>query len=152
MLKKLFIFQSSVFHSIQFKKRYLKILQLVHARNRPIRQLFLFNFSWSKKSTPLGEFDVYTKTFQNITHARRPLVVSLQSCSLLFPWTSKLKSVCLLLCSVLPGDDWFMDVAQEVVGMISGRGRAANGDREINSPTASVSAHSMSSFRSHGSS
>ncbi|VAH30343.1 unnamed protein product [Triticum turgidum subsp. durum] len=54
--------------------------------------------------------------------------------------------------SVLPGDDWFMDVAQEVVGMISGRGRAANGDREINSPTASVSAHSMSSFRSHGSS
>ncbi|KAM0913461.1 hypothetical protein ACQ4PT_012161 [Festuca glaucescens] len=54
--------------------------------------------------------------------------------------------------SVLPGDDWFMDVAQEVVGMISGKGRAANGDREIHSPTASVSAHSMSSFRSHGSS
>uniref|UniRef100_A0A0E0E8V1 Exocyst component Exo84 C-terminal domain-containing protein n=1 Tax=Oryza meridionalis TaxID=40149 RepID=A0A0E0E8V1_9ORYZ len=54
--------------------------------------------------------------------------------------------------SVLPGDDWFMDVSQEVVSMISGKGRAANGDREINSPTASVSAHSMSSFRSHGSS
>ncbi|XP_066393615.1 exocyst complex component EXO84B-like [Miscanthus floridulus] len=54
--------------------------------------------------------------------------------------------------SVLPGDDWFMDVSQEVVSMISGRGRAANGDREVNSPTASVSAHSMSSFKSHGSS
>lgn len=54
--------------------------------------------------------------------------------------------------SVLPGDDWFMDVSQEVVSMISGRARVANGDREVNSPTASVSAHSMSSFRSHGSS
>ncbi|GJN09948.1 hypothetical protein PR202_ga28004 [Eleusine coracana subsp. coracana] len=54
--------------------------------------------------------------------------------------------------SVLPGDDWFMDVAHDVVSMISGKGRAANGDREINSPTASVSAHSISSFRSHGSS
>ncbi|KAG8100385.1 hypothetical protein GUJ93_ZPchr0013g34633 [Zizania palustris] len=54
--------------------------------------------------------------------------------------------------SVLPGDDWFMDIAQEVVSMISGKGRVANGDREVNSPTASVSAHSMSSFKSHGSS
>uniref|UniRef100_A0A804MW67 Exocyst complex component EXO84B n=1 Tax=Zea mays TaxID=4577 RepID=A0A804MW67_MAIZE len=54
--------------------------------------------------------------------------------------------------SVLPGDDWFMDVSQEVVSMISGRGRVANGDREVNSPTASVSAHSISSFKSHGSS
>ncbi|GJN24841.1 hypothetical protein PR202_gb12609 [Eleusine coracana subsp. coracana] len=54
--------------------------------------------------------------------------------------------------SVLPGDNWFMDVAHDVVSMISGKGRAANGDREINSPTASVSAHSISSFRSHGSS
>ncbi|KAL6845710.1 hypothetical protein ACP4OV_024533 [Aristida adscensionis] len=53
---------------------------------------------------------------------------------------------------VLPGDDWFLDVAHEVISMISGRGRAANGDREVNSPTASVSAHSISSFRSHGSS
>jgi hypothetical protein len=66
--------------------------------------------------------------------------------------TSKLQLAHLVLCSVLPGDDWFMDVSQEVVGMISGKGRAANGDREIHSPTASVSAHSMSSFRSHGSS
>ncbi|PWZ36687.1 Exocyst complex component EXO84B [Zea mays] len=54
--------------------------------------------------------------------------------------------------SVLPADDWFMDVSQEVVSMISGRGRVANGDREVNSPTASVSAHSISSFKSHGSS
>ncbi|KAL5196949.1 hypothetical protein ABZP36_000461 [Zizania latifolia] len=54
--------------------------------------------------------------------------------------------------SVLPSDDWFMDVAQEVVSMISGKGRVANGEREVNSPTASVSAHSMSSFKSHGSS
>nr|CAD1828001.1 unnamed protein product [Ananas comosus var. bracteatus] len=54
--------------------------------------------------------------------------------------------------SVLPSDDWFIDVAQETLSRISGRAQAANGDREPNSPTASVSAHSMSSFRSHGSS
>ena len=64
----------------------------------------------------------------------------------------KFQPIFLFLCSVLPGDDWFMDVAQEVVSMISGKGRAANGDREVNSPTASISAHSISSFKSHGSS
>lgn len=51
--------------------------------------------------------------------------------------------------SVLPTDDWFIDVAQEYISRISGKARIANGDRELNSPTASVSA---SSVRSHGSS
>ncbi|XP_020091692.1 exocyst complex component EXO84B-like [Ananas comosus] len=54
--------------------------------------------------------------------------------------------------SVLPSDDWFIDVAQDTISKISGRARVANGDRELSSPTASVSAQSMSSFRSHGSS
>ncbi|KAJ1293133.1 hypothetical protein BS78_01G044700 [Paspalum vaginatum] len=53
---------------------------------------------------------------------------------------------------VLPSDDWFIDVAQETISRISGRPRVANGDREVNSPTASVSAQSVSSVRSHGSS
>ncbi|KAL6894281.1 hypothetical protein ACP4OV_008379 [Aristida adscensionis] len=54
--------------------------------------------------------------------------------------------------SVLPSDDWFIDVAQETITRISGRARVANGDREVNSPTASVSAQSVSSIRSHSSS
>uniref|UniRef100_A0A0C9QR77 TSA: Wollemia nobilis Ref_Wollemi_Transcript_13085_3076 transcribed RNA sequence n=1 Tax=Wollemia nobilis TaxID=56998 RepID=A0A0C9QR77_9CONI len=54
--------------------------------------------------------------------------------------------------SVLPEDDWFVDVAQESILKLSGRSRNINGDREPNSPTASVSAQSMSSVRSHGSS
>ncbi|CAD6344072.1 unnamed protein product [Miscanthus lutarioriparius] len=42
---------------------------------------------------------------------------------------------------VLPSDDWFIDVAQESISRISGKPRFANGDREreVNSPTASVS-------------
>ncbi|KAL6638069.1 hypothetical protein ACP70R_025641 [Stipagrostis hirtigluma subsp. patula] len=55
--------------------------------------------------------------------------------------------------SVLPSDDWFIDVAQETISRISGKPpRFANGEREVNSPTASVSAQSVSSVRSHGSS
>eukprot|EP01018_Ginkgo_biloba_P010559 Gb_05065 [translate_table: standard] len=54
--------------------------------------------------------------------------------------------------SVLPEDDWFVDVAQEAVLKLTGKSRSGNGDREPNSPTASVSAQSMSSVRSHGSS
>ncbi|KAG0481923.1 hypothetical protein HPP92_010007 [Vanilla planifolia] len=54
--------------------------------------------------------------------------------------------------SVLPSDDWFIDIAQETVSKITGKTRMANGERDLNSPTASVSAMSMSSIRSHGSS
>ncbi|KAB1221425.1 Exocyst complex component EXO84B [Morella rubra] len=54
--------------------------------------------------------------------------------------------------SVLPEDDWFNDICQEAIERLSGKPRAINGDRELNSPTASVSAHSISSVRSHGSS
>jgi len=53
---------------------------------------------------------------------------------------------------VLPSDDWFIDVAQETISRISGKSRVANGEREVNSPTASVSAQSVSSARSHSSS
>ncbi|OVA03672.1 hypothetical protein BVC80_1097g13 [Macleaya cordata] len=53
---------------------------------------------------------------------------------------------------VLRDDEWFIDHAQEAIERLTGRTRAANGDRELNSPTASVSAHSVSSVRSHGSS
>jgi len=53
---------------------------------------------------------------------------------------------------VLPSDDWFIDVAQETISRISGKPRVANGEREVNSPTASVSAQSVSSARSHSSS
>lgn len=54
--------------------------------------------------------------------------------------------------SVLPSDDWFVDVAQETISRISGKARPANTERELNSPTASVSAQSVSSVRSHVSS
>ncbi|KAJ6827642.1 exocyst complex component EXO84B-like [Iris pallida] len=52
----------------------------------------------------------------------------------------------------LPPDDFFIEIAQETLSRISGKYRMANGDREVHSPTASVSAQSMSSVRSHGSS
>ncbi|CAL9075292.1 exocyst complex component EXO84B-like isoform X1 [Musa acuminata AAA Group] len=54
--------------------------------------------------------------------------------------------------SVLPSDDWFFDVAQETISRISGKARFGNGERDSNSPTASISAQSISSVRSHGSS
>ncbi|RWR83120.1 exocyst complex component EXO84B [Cinnamomum micranthum f. kanehirae] len=54
--------------------------------------------------------------------------------------------------SVLPEDDWFADVSQEAIARLSGKGKSVNGDRDLNSPTASVSAQSISSVRSHGSS
>lgn len=53
--------------------------------------------------------------------------------------------------SVLSSDDWFIEIAQETISRISGKARIGNGERELNSPTASVSAMSMSSVRSHGS-
>lgn len=54
--------------------------------------------------------------------------------------------------SVLPEDDWFIEICQEAMERLSGKPKVANGERELNSPTASVSAHSISSVRSHGSS
>ncbi|KAM0927776.1 hypothetical protein ACQ4PT_002055 [Festuca glaucescens] len=54
--------------------------------------------------------------------------------------------------SALPSDDWFIDVAQDTISRISGKARAATSEREVHSPTASVSAQSVSSVRSHGSS
>jgi exocyst complex component 8 len=38
-----------------------------------------------------------------------------------------------------------IEICQETISKISGKGRFANGDRDPNSPTASVSAHSMQS-------
>ncbi|KAK6916882.1 Exocyst component Exo84, C-terminal [Dillenia turbinata] len=54
--------------------------------------------------------------------------------------------------SVLPEDDWFNDICLDAIERLSGKPKAINGDRELNSPTASVSAQSISSVRSHGSS
>ncbi|XP_059633782.1 exocyst complex component EXO84B-like [Cornus florida] len=54
--------------------------------------------------------------------------------------------------SILPEDDWFVEICQEAIERLSGKPKIANGDRDPNSPTASVSAQSISSVRSHGSS
>ncbi|RWR77364.1 exocyst complex component EXO84B [Cinnamomum micranthum f. kanehirae] len=54
--------------------------------------------------------------------------------------------------SALPEDDWFADVSVEAINRLSGKGKVINGDRDLNSPTASISAQSVSSVRSHGSS
>ncbi|XP_048532274.1 exocyst complex component EXO84B-like [Triticum urartu] len=54
--------------------------------------------------------------------------------------------------SALPSDDWFIEIAQDNISRISGKARAGNSEREVHSPTASVSAQSVSSARSHGSS
>lgn len=55
--------------------------------------------------------------------------------------------------SVLPEDVWFEDIIEEAIERLSGKTKMSNGEeREVNSPTASLSAHSTSSVRSHGSS
>lgn len=54
--------------------------------------------------------------------------------------------------SVLPEDEWFIDICQDALDRFGGKPKVANGDRDLNSPTASVSAQSISSIRSHGSS
>ncbi|XP_047092845.1 exocyst complex component EXO84B-like [Lolium rigidum] len=54
--------------------------------------------------------------------------------------------------SALPSDDWFIEVAQDTISRISGKAQTATSEREVHSPTASVSAQSVSSVRSHGSS
>ncbi|EYU21227.1 hypothetical protein ABFS82_09G132400 [Erythranthe guttata] len=54
--------------------------------------------------------------------------------------------------SVLPEDDWFNEICQDAIERLSGKPKMTNGERDPNSPTASVSAQSISSNRSHGSS
>ncbi|KAJ7962700.1 Exocyst complex component EXO84B [Quillaja saponaria] len=54
--------------------------------------------------------------------------------------------------SVLPEDEWFNEICQDAIERLSGKPKAVNGDRDLNSPTASVSAQSISSVRSHSSS
>ncbi|KAI3814871.1 hypothetical protein L1987_14518 [Smallanthus sonchifolius] len=54
--------------------------------------------------------------------------------------------------SVLPEDEWFGDICQDAIDSLSGKPKLANGERDLGSPTASVSAQSISSIRSHGSS
>ncbi|TYJ33684.1 hypothetical protein E1A91_A05G120300v1 [Gossypium mustelinum] len=49
---------------------------------------------------------------------------------------------------VLPDDEWFNEICQDAIERLSGKSKA---DRDLNSPTASVSAQSISSVRSHGS-
>ncbi|XWS22518.1 hypothetical protein CRYUN_Cryun29cG0043100 [Craigia yunnanensis] len=53
--------------------------------------------------------------------------------------------------SVLPEDDWFAEVAQIAIKMLTGKANFGNMDRDVTSPTASVSAKSISSVVSHGS-
>lgn len=56
-----------------------------------------------------------------------------------------------LWSSALPEDDWFAEVAQIAIKMLTGKANFGNVDREATSPTASISAKSMSSVHSHGS-
>ncbi|KAF3793669.1 Exocyst complex component [Nymphaea thermarum] len=53
--------------------------------------------------------------------------------------------------SELPYDEWFGEISEEAMNKLSGKNRVMNGERDLNSPTASISAQSMSSIRSHGS-
>ncbi|KAL8137007.1 hypothetical protein V2J09_003008 [Rumex salicifolius] len=52
--------------------------------------------------------------------------------------------------SVINDESWFDNICHDTIERLSGNPRMANGD--MNSPTASVSAQSVSSIRSHGSS
>ncbi|PPS09481.1 hypothetical protein GOBAR_AA11140 [Gossypium barbadense] len=52
--------------------------------------------------------------------------------------------------SVLPNDDWFDEICQDSMERLSGKPKPEP-ERALNSPTASVSAQSISSVRSHGS-
>ncbi|KAL3841014.1 hypothetical protein ACJIZ3_025605 [Penstemon smallii] len=53
--------------------------------------------------------------------------------------------------SMLPEDEWFADVAQIAIKMLTGKANFGDVDRDTGSPTASVSARSVSSVHSHGS-
>jgi hypothetical protein len=55
------------------------------------------------------------------------------------------------LASTLPEDDWFAEVAQIAIKMLTGKANFGNVERDVTSPTASVSAKSVSSIVSHGS-
>ena len=54
--------------------------------------------------------------------------------------------------SVLPEDEWFNEICQDVMERLSGGPKETNGEKDLNSPTTSVSAQSISSIRSHSSS
>ncbi|KAK3038614.1 hypothetical protein RJ639_027277 [Escallonia herrerae] len=54
--------------------------------------------------------------------------------------------------SVLPEDEWFADVAQIAIKMLTGKANFGSVERDVTSPTASISAKSASSVLSHGSS
>ncbi|XP_057967769.1 exocyst complex component EXO84B-like [Malania oleifera] len=54
--------------------------------------------------------------------------------------------------SVIQEDDWITEICHDAMERLSGKPKAINGDRDVSSPTASVSAQSISSVRSHGSS
>ncbi|GER36622.1 exocyst complex component 84B [Striga asiatica] len=54
--------------------------------------------------------------------------------------------------SVLLEDEWFADIAQIAIKMLMGHPEFENAERDMNSPTASMSARSVSSAHSHGSS
>ncbi|KAI4329436.1 hypothetical protein L6164_021699 [Bauhinia variegata] len=54
--------------------------------------------------------------------------------------------------SVLPEDEWFNEICQDSMERLSGKPKEINGERDLSSPTASVSAQSISSVRSHSSS
>jgi hypothetical protein len=89
----------------------------------------------------------YCRVKVNQAHACKPILQAYSyntfKMKLIYSWN---------VCSVLPSDDWFIDVAHDAISRISGKPRVPNGEREVNSPTASVSAQSVSSVRSHGSS
>ncbi|KAJ0038617.1 hypothetical protein Pint_23123 [Pistacia integerrima] len=51
--------------------------------------------------------------------------------------------------SVLPEDDWFVEVAEIAIKMISGKAEYGNGERDVTSPIVGTS--SMSSLLTHGS-
>ncbi|PQQ07541.1 exocyst complex component EXO84A [Prunus yedoensis var. nudiflora] len=53
--------------------------------------------------------------------------------------------------SVLPEDDWFAEVAQIAIKMLTGKANFSNVEQDVTSPTQSVSAKSVSSVYSHGS-
>lgn len=52
---------------------------------------------------------------------------------------------------MLPEDEWFAEVAQIAIKMLTGKANFGHVERDIASPTASVSAKSVSSAVSHGS-
>ena len=53
--------------------------------------------------------------------------------------------------SSLPEDEWFAEVAQTALKMLTGKANFGNEDREAISPAASASGRSLTSAFSHGS-